>query len=503
MRSALRYGLAGLLLASACGGEQQINLIIYDPCNQSVLPAAQHIQLRISGKGLSTPVEVTWNAKEGQGELPDLPLMKNATVSVTARTSNGNGDPGAAVGATTVGPVSLIAPEDAELVELAVAVGKIDSFASTTDTTDGVSCTNLLGARQGHTATLLEDGRVFIAGGERIDETTVRYWESTELFNPRTGAFDNGPTMGGWTRKGHTATRLDDGRVLLTGGIGLADDEEETWLVAQIYEPSEGSFSPTPLPMQEQRAYHTATLLDDGRVLLTGGVVDGRELATTEIYSPSSRTFTAGPVLREPRSHHAAVKIGPSTVALIGGRGSDQVLADIEFVNADLPTSTEGPSLSTARSHVAAAMVPGADAILVAGGFGTLVTAPEAGQGLDDVELILLNRQNLGSSTVDCETQLGSRRGAAGITTVGDELLVVGGVVQAGQVSATAERISVGSALTCDIAIESTDGAMASGRGWPVVTPLVGGDVLVTGGFSVAGGDVLTLTLGEVYVRPR
>jgi hypothetical protein len=434
--------------------------------------------------------------------LSDIPLVDDAVVEVTLRGSNGAGDSGDGIGHGAIGRVDLSGSADTEVLDIGVSVGGADTFAETTDTRHG-ACAGMLRERQGHTATALEDGRVFIAGGQRKNQTSASYWSETELFDPVEGTYAHGPDMK-WTRKGHTATRLDDGRVLLAGGIGLSESDEDTWLIAQVYSPDANSFGP-PLTMEAQRAYHTGTLLADGRVLLAGGVFGDRELQSTEIFDPKSNGFSPGPTLAQQRSHHAAVRVGPSTVAIIGGRGSGDVLASVEFVVLDgTPRVVAGPSLSQKRSHLVAEKVPGLDAVVVAGGFGTLlanVDKPETGTGLEAVEILEIDRNSLGSSRTRCTTlELSTPRGDAAMAAVGEDVLVMGGVVAPSQLAASADRIHVTSLAGCNVQITPTAGTMAAQRAEPRVAPLLGGDLLVVGGFSMATGKVVSLDLSEFYV---
>lgn len=92
-----------------------------------------------------------------------------------------------------------------------------------------------------------------------------------------------GPDNGQWApannmnveRDGHTATRLPDGRILVTGGF----DDGDNWLnSAELYNPATNTWTFTPLPMSVERAFHTATLLMDGRVLVVGGT-DNNEVS--------------------------------------------------------------------------------------------------------------------------------------------------------------------------------------------------------------------------------
>lgn len=149
---------------------------------------------------------------------------------------------------------------------------------------------NLSRPRQFHTATLLTNGQVLIAGGY----TTVNGlagWKSTELYDPSTGTFSVAGDMTA-ARFFHTATLLPDGKVLIVGGNnsiagGCFCDPLPS---AQLYDPSTASFTPTG-GMAIAKSAHTATLLRNGKVLVTGGAANHSSTGA-ELYDPSTGIFT-------------------------------------------------------------------------------------------------------------------------------------------------------------------------------------------------------------------
>jgi len=171
--------------------------------------------------------------------------------------------------------------------------------------------------RDHHTATLLEDGRVLVVGGggEGYASRT-----QVELYDPTTGTFSRTGSLktGRWL---HTATLLSDGRVLIAGGRSPKDS---TYRTAEVYDPGSGTFSPAG-SMKAGRQQHTATLLPDGRVLIAGGYQsDGQHwdvLSSTELYDPGTGTFTPIGSMGDTRMEHAATLLRDGRVLIAGGSG--------------------------------------------------------------------------------------------------------------------------------------------------------------------------------------
>jgi len=309
-------------------------------------------------------------------------------------------------------------------VEVALASAEVydpsaDAFSPTGSMAD---------ARGLHTATRLADGRVLIAGGGPANwvSTAFPYLASAELYDPATGTFLPTGTMT-MPREDHTATLLEDGRVLIVGGN---DEGSHTTPTAELYDPSTGAFSPTG-SLRTARGFHTATLLADGRVLIVGGDAaawedSGPFLASAEIYDPATGTFSPAGPLAEGRSHHAATLLPDGRVLISGGvtSGGDSVsLASAELFDPATGTfSPTGPMTDGRVYHTATVLSDGR--VLVTGGcpFGRVYANNP--QFLKSAELY---DPATGTFTPTGSMSFG-RTWAAAMLLTGDRVLITGGV---------------------------------------------------------------------------
>jgi len=242
---------------------------------------------------------------------------------------------------------------------------------------------SLAAPRQQHTATLLADGRVLIAGGltgpspttaggiilaaYRTAETDAGFLASAEIYDPRTGTFSKTDSMSA-PHRGHTATLLQDGRVLVVGNGGEASTAGK---VADVYDPATGTFSRTG-SMKTGRWLHTATLLTDGRVLILGGRSPNDSVhASAELYDPKSGKFSSAGSLREGRQQHTATLLQDGRVLIMGGYWSDgqkwNVLSSTEMYDPGTGGFSPIGSMGARREgHSATLLVDGR--VLIAGG---------------------------------------------------------------------------------------------------------------------------------------
>jgi hypothetical protein len=175
---------------------------------------------------------------------------------------------------------------------------------------------NMREAREGHAAVRLANGQVLVLGGGNADVRPARLLSSAELYDPSTGAWtDTGGLTS--TRTNATATLLPDGRVLVTGGVSKGPDSPER--KAEIYDPVTGTWAKI-AAMSVARNGHTATVLPDGHVLVAGGGCCGdKARASAELYDPGSGTWAPTGSLAAGRVYHTAALLANGKVLVYGG----------------------------------------------------------------------------------------------------------------------------------------------------------------------------------------
>jgi hypothetical protein len=236
----------------------------------------------------------------------------------------------------------------------------------------------------GHTATLLADGRVLVAGGQ-CDGTCWQHGSATaraEVYDPRRGSWTEVAPMSA-ARYLHTATLLADGRVLVAGGYG-----GQPWGTADLFDPATGAWSPAG-PMVAARDRHAAVRLRDGRVLLGGGECNPAcpavATASAEIYNPATNSFSATAPMRLPRMGHAFHLLSTGRVLNVGGwTPSTGATERTELYRPDPGTWSAAAPMMLRRSG-STSVVTRAGRVLVVGGSGNNGESPRTAESYDAV----------------------------------------------------------------------------------------------------------------------
>lgn len=216
----------------------------------------------------------------------------------------------------------------------------------------------MLEPRSGHTATLLADGRVLIAGGMRRNQD---FYRSAELYDPPSGKFQATGAMS-MGRVGQIAVLLSTGKVLIAGGwIGHGGTDS-----AELYDPSSGKFSLIS-KMTVRRGRPSATVLTNGDVLIAGGEEhDNQSLASAEIFHVTTLSFQATGSMHHARVSHTATLLDDGRILVAGGY-ADSITSSAEIYDPKSGSFTETGSLHTARCKHTAGLLPDGQ-VLIAGG---------------------------------------------------------------------------------------------------------------------------------------
>ncbi|HYD40433.1 MAG TPA: putative Ig domain-containing protein [Anaeromyxobacter sp.] len=274
----------------------------------------------------------------------------------------------------------------------------------------GSTTLTMRGARANHTAIRLSSGRVLLVGGQDSS--------SAELYDPATGTFTITGAMPG-PRHGHSATLLPNGKVLIAGGWGSSSSLD----TALLYDPTSGTFAATG-QMTRRRYFHVAALLSNGRVLLAGG--DSSTPASAELYDPATGTFTATASMNVPHSGGSALALSGGKVLVVNSTAPDAAGTVAEIYDPAVPAFTR-PTNGGWADGAAALLLDGK--VLVAGGSQVL----EACSAPEGAGVALFDPAAGASGTWSTAGRMSSSRVSPRATTLanGDVLITGGGWTEA------------------------------------------------------------------------
>lgn len=268
-----------------------------------------------------------------------------------------------------VGSIFLLNLSDVEVNNAAEDFEEFGSIAQVGDLNEG---------RYNHTATLLNDGQVLVTGGTSDGKTALG---SAELFNPVNEKWSATSKISK-ARMRHTATLLDSGKVLIVGGYEGNGGGHPSLLrhlngsgnislgSCEIFDPIKGVFNPVP-SLQTGRFWHRAVKLHDGRVLVIGGLnVSHGALSSCEIYDPGNGQWVEASEMNKARVRFTATLLNNGSVLVTGGHdGAGKVpFSSCELYVPEKDTWYEVAPMNRARGyHSAVLMADGK--VMVSGGF--------------------------------------------------------------------------------------------------------------------------------------
>ncbi|NMB75022.1 MAG: hypothetical protein GYA21_07820 [Myxococcales bacterium] len=371
IRRIIYLGLFPLLLVG-CSESVDLSINLVNPCDRVVLGqiGCQYVQVVVSsldpndplhpGNTDYGPLRTTCEAGSGQCQINAGDLLGPARVvdvrcmQADQTTVIGRATSGSLLFATQAGGVAGLT--------LNLVMGPVNGLVNTTvlsqdDSLGDCSALQQSGGRYGHASVVLDDGRVLITGGiRRLGPSVEEILKTAEIFDPATGKHrlltrsDGTPVLmqSPSGRAFHTATLLRDGRVLLAGGIGMmtegTSEVKKALQHSEIFDPRTESFTGTAV-MGTGRAHHAATMLATGEVLLSGGAAYvsgqvGSYYNTALVYDPVSNTWPEAKrnlPMSTARAFHKAEALDSSSyggkVIVIGGENETGPVNTIDIYN--------------------------------------------------------------------------------------------------------------------------------------------------------------------------
>ncbi len=478
----------------------QLQLITTACSGTPPLQGVTHLRLRVTGEGLSEPIERTTPVTLRPEDVPSIPPGPGRMLEVRGYTGEPSSS-GRVVSVGRSGPFDMPAvgaPAD----PVRVILRRVDTFVPLENSQQTSTCLELREPRAAHTATLLPDGRVLLVGGFRLAGAGgIDTLYSAEILDPMAGTHTFVLDVGGdgGRRAFHTASLLRDGRVALIGG-------EVQSLVGATPLKSVVVFNPDTRDTQrfelaEPRSRHEAAIDIAGRVLLVGGVGQGGAVVPNPegVEPAAGRTFPVPTPVPRLGASVAALPDGQRLVVAGGSDGTQLPREVLMFSFNGTTFAPTGTGLQLRQGRRNAAMVPyeASGRLLVTGGYGTPGVPDSSSRPVAVSEILDFSSESptlaVGPSTVArgelCAVALQDGR----VLAAGGQRPGGGGLMSTGLVELITPTPNV------------TGGVLGMEPVGPrylhTCTPLPDGSVLVTGGLDTSG-DTSRLAQGALVFMP-
>jgi hypothetical protein len=452
------------------------------------LDRVTHLRLRVTGEGIPTPIERITPMDLRPEDVPAVPPGLGRILEVRGYT----GEPSSAGSVVSLGrsfPFTM--PEEGAPAEpVRVILYRVNTFIPVESAQQPGTCLALTEPRAGHTATLLADGRVVLAGGFRVTDTEqIETIGSIEILDLRQRTLTALPLSGATKRAFHTAALMLDGRVALVGGETQAPGGAATPLsTAVVFDPATEKVQQFDLAVARSR--HAAAIDVAGRILLVGGVgADGAVIPSPEGVEPAAgRSFLVPTPV--PRMGASVVAfLGGQRLAVAGGSDGSEVFQDVLMFSFNGTTFAQASAtvlLRQPRRDAVATAYNDGQKLIVLGGYSTAAGPDDSARPVAASEVLDLTSEALslsaGPSIVGrgelCAVSLpGGRVFTAGGRRQGTE----GGLASSGVVELITPTQNVTGGVLGMVPLDPP-------RYLHTCTSLPDGSVLVSGGLDASSG---------------
>jgi hypothetical protein len=520
-----------LLAASACVSPTPVDVQLVDPCNQQSISAVQYLRFEPRGTDVMTG-SLTTILETSAGSAPEIPIPLTSDFQMIVTGHRDDFDaPASAIGVSA--RFDLVGRD--EPVAIRVPLAQIDRFYDTTDLAEPASCSRMNVPRYGATATHLpRSGAVLVVGGATVQDGTIEYRREVELYDPATGRFEVVARMPpGAERAFHTATLLADGRVLIAGGDAVIEQRRQSIASALVIDTRDITAIRVldPVRMPGPRTGHQAVRLANGLVVLIGGRVLQdlqtnpshtylRELAIFdpvrgEFLDANAGTLSGAFAINEARYGHSATLLASGRdVMIAGGFNETGPVRTFEILRIDEGAIqvTSVPATGSAVGPIFHAATLDEDGrVLLAGGYSTVDDAEPMGRlqsnPSPNVEAWTF-LETRGEVIKNCNGQMRVARGLHTVSVVPGgglptRVLFAGGRADDGRPTVAAEIATLVDGPSCFAA--STELEMSQPRTEHVAVPMGTGEILLVGGRRQNPGDPFgeSVAEGELFSPAR